>query len=571
MQRILFLLFRRLRWPLIVLVITYSIAILGLVLIPGIDDQGNPWRMDFFHAFYFVSFMGSTIGFGEIPYPFTDAQRMWTTVIIYATVITWLYGIGSLLSLLQDKGFRQVLSFARFTKAVRNLQTPFYIICGYGDAGSQLVHELSSRGINCVVIDCNESKILDLEIDGIQIEVPSLTGDAADSETLLAAGIKHPQCRAVIALTGSDKQNLTIAISSKLLTPKLKVICQSDNLDNAANMASFGTDHIIDPFDVFGQHFAMMFHSPSMYLVHQWLTSSSDKPLTDFQDPPRGNWVLCGFGRFGKSVSHYLSKEDIPTTLIEADTNSTEAPKTTIEARGTEADTLKMANISDAVGIIAGTDDDTNNLSIIITARDLNPEIFTVSRQNLLRNNAIFDAAKIHMTMHPETIAAKYILGLIKTPLLQDFLELAYEKEDEWANILLSRVLGTIENGMLETWEIEITPSRAPAIYNGLLQGQAILLRDICTDPRDYKAQLSCIPLLARQDDNRILMPNMSTHIDDTDRLLFCGNAQAYRQMRLLINDPQSLHYVQTGKDYPGGYFWKKFFSNESDQEIYTK
>ena len=69
-----------------------AVFILGFVLIPGVDDQGDPWRMDFFHAFYFVSFMGTTIGFGEIPYAFTEAQRLWATISIYATVISWLYG-----------------------------------------------------------------------------------------------------------------------------------------------------------------------------------------------------------------------------------------------------------------------------------------------------------------------------------------------------------------------------------------------------------------------------------------------------------------------------------------------
>ncbi|MGB5606347.1 MAG: ion channel, partial [Gammaproteobacteria bacterium] len=76
MQNLVYLLLRRMRAPLIVVILAYAVTILGLVLIPGVDDQGNPWRMSFFHAFYFVSFMGSTIGFGEIPYAFTDAQRL---------------------------------------------------------------------------------------------------------------------------------------------------------------------------------------------------------------------------------------------------------------------------------------------------------------------------------------------------------------------------------------------------------------------------------------------------------------------------------------------------------------
>ena len=67
MQNLIYLLLRRMRLPLIVVILAYAISILGMVLAPGLDDQGNPWNMNFFHAFYFVSFMGSTIGFGEIP------------------------------------------------------------------------------------------------------------------------------------------------------------------------------------------------------------------------------------------------------------------------------------------------------------------------------------------------------------------------------------------------------------------------------------------------------------------------------------------------------------------------
>ena len=66
-----FLVMRRMRAPLIVLIVIFAISTLGLTLIPGQDAQGRPWRMGFFDAFYVMSYTASTIGFGEIPYPFT--------------------------------------------------------------------------------------------------------------------------------------------------------------------------------------------------------------------------------------------------------------------------------------------------------------------------------------------------------------------------------------------------------------------------------------------------------------------------------------------------------------------
>jgi Trk K+ transport system NAD-binding subunit len=291
MHHVIPLLLRRMRWPLITLVAVYAVSILGLVLIPGADAQGEPWRMDFFHAFYFVSFMGSTIGFGEIPHPFTDAQRMWTTFAIYATVVAWLYAIGTLLSVIQDPAFRRVLDHAGFSRSVRRLTEPFYILCGYGDTGRLLVHELAERGIQATVIDPDEARIQDLAVEPLPIYVPGLCADASDSETLVAAGLRHPRCKGVLAVSARDAVNLKVAITTRLLTPWLQVICRAETRDAAANMASFGTDHIVNAFDTFGERLAMMFRSPSMYLVFEWITAVYGAPLEEFRAPPRGRWV----------------------------------------------------------------------------------------------------------------------------------------------------------------------------------------------------------------------------------------------------------------------------------------
>jgi len=48
--------------------------------------------------------------------------------------VSWLYAIGSILTLIQDQAFRRVLDFTSFARKVRRLQDLFYIICGYGDA-----------------------------------------------------------------------------------------------------------------------------------------------------------------------------------------------------------------------------------------------------------------------------------------------------------------------------------------------------------------------------------------------------------------------------------------------------
>ena len=558
MHNVIYLLLRRMRVPLIVVILAYAISILGLVLIPGIDDQGNPWQMSFFHAFYFVSFMGSTIGFGEIPYPFTDPQRIWTTVAMYMTVISWLYAIGSLFSLVQDHAFRRVVARTNFTREVRRINNPFYLVCGLGDAGQLVIRELAEHGIHSVIVDRDESKIHSLQLEDLPLRVPALVADVTDSSALVAAGLCNQQCAGVIALTDDDHTNLTIAITSKLLAPELAVISRAETHDSAANIASFGTDTIINPFDTFAERFAMMFKSPSMHLVYEWMTSLHKAPLSKFTAPPQGTWILCGYGRFGKAIQKSLSFKGIKTIIVESDPEGTDAPETTIVGRGTEAITLHEAGIEQACGIIAGTDNDANNLSIIMTALKLNENLFTVSRQNGNYNDAIFAAADIGITMQAGRIIGKRVVDILTTPLLTDFLRMAVLQSDDWANVLVSRVVGVLGDQPPESWAQVISTIESPAVVHQLKKGMAVTVKNLLTDPRDTQSMLPCVALYLKHPnhDDRLL-PDDDTPLQTGDQLLICGRVSAETHMRWTANNSHALNYICYGVDRPSGSLWR--------------
>jgi len=541
MSDVMFLMLRRLRGPLIVLILVYAIAVLGMVLIPGVDDQGEPWRMSFFHAFYFVSFMGSTIGFGEIPYPFTDAQRFWVLASIYFSVFAWLYAIGRSLALLQDPAFRHAITHAGFRHSVRRLREPFYLVCGYGDTGRILTHGLTRQGIRSVVIDKDQERINRADLDDLAIYVPNLRADAKDPEALISGGLKNPWCRGVISVTNSDHVNLKVAISSKLLNPDSTVICRSELHDVGINMESFGTDHILNPFDIFAERLAMAVHSPARYIIRDWLTSPADSELREPLFPPRGRWVLCGYGRFGKAVQQFLSYEGIESTIIEANPDDTDAPPDAIRGRGTEADTLSEAGIETAAGIIAGTDDDANNLSIIMTARDLNEDLFTVARQNREENAAIFQAAELDIVMQRSDLIAREIVTRITNPLLATFLSLMAEQKDEdWCNVLASRISGVTEAGVPQVWTLPVSRAAASAVAIALFHGARVTLGDLIQDVRNRERHDS-IPLLLQRGKSRELLPSHDTALELGDQILLCGAAAAVHRINWTANHRESL------------------------------
>ncbi|MCF7983747.1 MAG: NAD-binding protein [Thiohalocapsa sp.] len=558
MDSIFFMVLRRMRAPLLTLILVYAVAITGLVLIPGLDAGGAPGHMSFFHAFYFVSYMSTTIGFGEIPGEFSDAQRIWVVLCIYATVVAWLYSIGSLIGLLQDKALRRAMEERRFERRVRTINDDFYLICGYGQTGSGLVRALTERGQRAVVLDNNPDRIDLLKLENLREFVPALRADVRRPDNLLLAGLRSPRCAGVLALTSNNEVNLRVALAAKLMHPSAKVVCRSDSHDIEANMASFGTDHIYDPFDIFALYFATALQAPCLTLLNDWLGELRGSGLPEPIAPPAtGLWIICGYGRFGKALYAHLADQDIEIIVIEARPDRTGKPRgTLIEGRGTEAVTLEQADIHRAVGLIAGTDNDANNLSIVMTALALNPDLFTVVRENELINAELFDAVGADILMHPSSIVAHRIRMLLGTPLLAEFTNYARYEDDAWACELVSRIAGLTQDRAPEIWEVRIDVEDAFALKLMRHEGIVPTLGDLLRDPRRRDATLPAIALMRRRDNGRTLLPAADERLRDGDRLLFCGTMSARSRMCWTLQNVHALGYVLFGSSPREGPVW---------------
>ena len=555
MNSVMFLVLRRMRAPLILLIASYAISVLGMSLMPGIDSDGNPAPgLSLFHAFYFVSYTATTIGFGEVPQAFSEAQRAWAVVTIYLTVLVWLYSIGAILALLQDPAFQRVIKASGFARRVRRLRQPFYIICGCGETGTLLMRALDSRNQQAVVLDIDADRISELELGQYHLDIPALTADARLPENLETAGLNHPSCAGVIALTNDDQANLSVAVTAKLLRPELPVLSRADGLETAANMASFGTDQTVNAFEAFGLHLAMALHSPGQHLLYDWLTDIPGMPLSEPLRPPRGKWIICGYGRFGKAVVRHLSKEDIELVIVEANAAATGCIGC-IEGSGTEAVTLLEAGIKHAVGIVAGTDNDVNNLSIVMTARELRPDLFMVARQNRQANSPLFRRFGANVTMQPADIVGHEFLSLLTTPLLSRFFAKCKERSNDWANELLSRIAAVVGDTVPEVWDVEISAADAVAVRQALDQNLEVTLGDLMRDPSDRDAGLPCIPLFLNN--SEVLLPEADTPLFPGDRILFCGGKGARGSQALALRNIRMLEYLVTGEDSPGGWVWQ--------------
>jgi voltage-gated potassium channel len=549
-----FLVLRRMRVPIIVVIVIYAISVFGLTLVPGIDADGKPTApLSFFHAFYFVSYTATTIGFGEIPNAFSDAQRMWVTISIYLTVVGWSYSIVTLIALLQDKGFQNTLTVNRFSRRVRLIKEPFYLICGCGETGNLICQTLDRTGHAFVVIEKNELRVQELDLQDFKTDTPALAADASNPDNLLLAGLKHPKCRAVLAVTNDEEANLAVAIAVRLLNPSLAVIARGRTPSVTANMASFGTNHIINPFARFAEHLALAVAAPERFRLIELLTALPETPLPEPHRPPGGHWILCGYGRFGHFLADHLRPAGIELTIIDPDCDPQHLTNA-INGYGTEAHTLRLAGIERASGIIAGSDNDVNNLSIAVTAAELKPSLFVVARQNHNINGPLFAAYGADFTMVPSRIVAQECIAILTTPLLAAFLNLLRERDEAWSSALAGRLQGLCSGLTPAVWGLKLNIAEALAAYRALMQGRRIALGEILRDGTDRSRPLSATTLLIRRDDQMILLPPDDFPLALGDELLIASSLAARRNLELTMHNPNELDYVLTGHELTGSW-----------------
>jgi voltage-gated potassium channel len=551
-----FLILRRMRAPLIVLIAIFSISVLGLTLIPGQDAEGRPWDMGFFDAIYVMSYTATTIGFGEIPYPFTYNQRMWVTISIYLTVVGWAYAIGSLLALLQDRAFRSALALQRFTRKVARLAEPFVLVAGYGRAGELLGHSMDALGRRVVVLDQDAERIDGLELESYRGDVPGLAADARDPGHLGVAGLDHPCCEAVVALTDDDETNLSVVMTTALLRPDLPVIARATTQVMADRMRVFGSPSVVNPFDLFGDHVQLALRAPASYQLLTWLESGPGAPLPPRGAPPRGGrWVVCGYGRLGRELTADLRAEGIEVTVV--DPSPHDDVDDVVQAGGYEPGALAAVRLEEAVGFVAGTDNDITNLSLVETARRTNPGLFVAARQNRPSSAPLFAAMELDALLVPTEEIAHEVYAQLSTPLLWRFLRAMPAHGDDWAAELVDRLTQLCGQHLQALWKVRLTAREAPALAPWLAGGEA-RLGDLLRNPEDRDETLHAVPLLLLRGDDATLAPGPDVVLASGDELLLVGWPAARRALEVTLVVDAVREYVVSGRRVPSGWVWKK-------------
>lgn len=547
----LFIILYRMRVPFLVIISTYTIAITGLLIIDGVDANGNTYHMSIFDAFYFITYTATTIGFGETPFEFTYSQRIWVTLSIYLTVIGWFYAIGSLVSLLQDQLFLKEIEKSKFKRQVKNLKEKFIIILGYNQITSEIIRKSLDQGLRTVVIETDKAKINALLLENFTPFVPVLLTSKYSLKSLELAGIKKTNCKAVVSLFEEDYLNLKISLISKLLNKHVIIASKSTTLNHTENLKDLDVEIIVNPFSIISSEINMALASPNILRLEKWLykidTLDSKLPLF-----PSGKYIICGYGRMGKSIYKKLSKNNIDVKLVEIDkTVEKQLNQENLDITFGTADdrqTLLDIGIQDSVAIVAATDDDITNLSIIATAKKLNSKIMTIVRENEMEDYSIFQNANIDHLFMPSKILINKTANALINPISDTFLRMIIKQDNIWASKLVRRLIEKIDNNPL-LFEVEINEKTTPEIYNYLEKKNSLTLDILSRSLHNKEQSNNVVPLLLQRDKESILLPQWEESINIGDKLLLACDKYAINDIEYISQNIYEFYYALTGEE----------------------
>jgi voltage-gated potassium channel len=149
----------------------------------------------------------------------------------------------------------------------------------------------------------------------------------------------------------------------------------------------------------------------------------------------RNHYIVCGYGRIGRVLAAHLMETRLDMVVIDENPALVpvmEADKVLhICASASQEETLIRAGIEHAKVLIAALATDTDNVFLVLTARQLNPGLFIMAWPSQESAKAKLRAAGADKVESPYDTGAHNMAMRVLRPTVTSFLELALAKKNK--------------------------------------------------------------------------------------------------------------------------------------------
>ncbi len=147
------------------------------------------------------------------------------------------------------------------------------------------------------------------------------------------------------------------------------------------------------------------------------------KQIADLHD----HFIICGYGRIGEVICQELADDDIPFIVIEQEEKRIEklvrAHYLYLEGDAASEGILLDAGLLKARGLVTAVTSDADNVFITLTAKELKPDVFILSRAADLKNEKKLIMAGATRVVSPYNMGGSRMAQILKKPSVVDFID----------------------------------------------------------------------------------------------------------------------------------------------------
>jgi len=246
-------------------VLPVSLVLLGTVGYMFIED----WTL--LDSFYMTLITVATVGYGEI-HDLSTAGRVFTSFLIIAGVLIIAYCIQTFVMYMLQKNIFGAFWRRAMDRQIEKLKNHI-ILCGYGKIGRHVAEEFLDSKIPFVLIDNDIANEEGLREKGVLF----LNGEGADETILKEAGIER--AKALVAVVGSDADNMFITMTARGLAPKLQIVARAEEAANKGKLLRAGADKVVLPYEMGGRRIAAQVLHPTVANFLETVMSSGSIEL----------------------------------------------------------------------------------------------------------------------------------------------------------------------------------------------------------------------------------------------------------------------------------------------------
>lgn len=166
----------------------------------------------------------------------------------------------------------------------------------------------------------------------------------------------------------------------------------------------------------------------------------------------KNHYIICGYGRIGRVLVRNLRRKISNLVVVDNNPGLAEAMEEDgllyVEGDATEEATLLKAGIESAKGLVSVLATDTDNVFLVLTARQLNPDLDIIARAGEERSKAKLKSAGATTVESPYEMGALRMVQRILRPKVTSFLDFAMSTKRQ--DILMEQLAVSRESSLAD-------------------------------------------------------------------------------------------------------------------------